>query len=160
MISVTTAGLTPSAIAFWQAFEASAGGERSSRFYEAFHFADNEASANALAELVLCGTKRASAGLAWSFEAAARPLVEPGHLSVVTNWAGDPLCVIETTAVEVVSYQDVSAEFASTEGEGDGSLAYWREEHWACFDRECLRIGKVPSLAMPVVCERFKVVYR
>jgi uncharacterized protein YhfF len=157
---VATKELAPSVLAFWRAFEAFAGGEHFSRFYEAFHFADTEAAANGLAELVLRGTKRATAGLVWSFEAACQPLLEPGNMSVVTNWAGEPLCVIETTSVEIVPFQEVSAEFASIEGEGDGSLESWREGHWAYFGRECIRIGKEPSLVMPVACEQFKVVYR
>ena len=157
---MATKELAPAIRAFWIAFEASAGGDHFSRFYEAFHFADSEASANSLAELVLRGTKRATAGLVWSFEAASQPLLKPGNLSVVTNWAGEPLCVVETVAVEVVSFQEVSAEFASIEGEGDGSLEYWREAHWAYFGRECVRIGKELSVAMPVACEQFKVIYR
>ncbi|HEY6135555.1 MAG TPA: ASCH domain-containing protein [Rubrivivax sp.] len=51
-------------------------------------------------------------------------------------------------------------EFAATEGEGDGSLRYWRRAHEAYFARECERIGRVPESHMPVVCERFDVVYR
>ena len=27
------------------------------------------------------------------------------------------------------------------------------------FSRECERLGKDPSLRMPIICERFKVVY-
>lgn len=152
--------LPPSVLPFWRSFEEATGGERLSRFYEAFHFADTEQAANHLAELVLRGTKRATAGLVWSFEAAGQPLLQPGNLSVVTKWAGEPLCIIETTAVEVVPFHEVTAAFASIEGEGDGSLKYWREGHWAYFGRECARIGKEPSLVMPVACEQFKVVYR
>ena len=85
---------------------------------------------------------------------------KPGALSVVTNWQGKPLCVIETKAVAIVPYEEVSEEFAATEGEGDGSLRYWREAHWAYFGRECTRIGRVPSMRMPIVCERFEVIYR
>ena len=79
---------------------------------------------------------------------------------VVTNFAKTPLCVIQTQTVEVVAYDDVSEEFAATEGEGDGSLKYWRQAHWAFFGRECQRIGRTPELKMPVVCERFKVIFR
>ena len=66
------------------------------------------------------------------------------------------MSVIETKGVEVVLYGEVSAEFAAIEGEGDGSLAYWRRAHWAYFRRECAR---TPSLDVPVVCERFELVY-
>lgn len=144
---------------FWDGFEAAVGFEASSRFYEAFHFDDNERSANELAHLVLAGTKRATAGLLWSFDAANLLLPKTGDLSVVTNWQDQPLCVIETVAVDVVPFDDVTETFAATEGEGDKTLRYWREAHWAFFGRECQRIGKAPSIRMPVVCERFNCIY-
>ena len=87
-------------------------------------------------------------------------LFNQGDLSVVTRWSGAPVCVIETRQIEVLPFEQVSAEFAAFEGEGDGSLAYWRRVHWAYFGRECIRLGREPSLAMPVVCERFGVLYR
>lgn len=146
--------------AFWDAFCAAEGKDVSARFFEAFHFDDNESSANELAELVLTGVKRATASLLWSFESAGRSPPSPGALSVVTCWSGTPVCVIETTSVEVVPFDEVSADFAATEGEGDGSLAYWQRVHRDYFGRECERLGREPSLNMPVVCERFRVVYR
>lgn len=44
-------------------------------------------------------------------------------------------------------------------GEGDGTLRYWRDVHWQYFSRECQRIGREPSMRMPVVCEQFRVVF-
>ena len=152
--------IPPSIAEFWQGFCAAVGEDRSARFYEAFHFDDNERSANALAELVLAGVKRATACLLWSYESAGILPPMPGALSVVTNWGGKPLCVIETGAVEVVPFEQVTAEFAATEGEGDGSLEYWRRAHWAYFGRACGRIGREPSQVMPVVCERFGAIYK
>ncbi len=146
--------------AFWMEFEAVAGVAARARFHEAFHFDDNEASANALAALVLAGRKRATAGLGWAPAAGGKRPPQPGDLSVVTDWHGDPLCIIETRSVETLPYREVDAEFAATEGEGDGSLRHWREVHWAYFERECARIGRQPAPDMPVVCERFEVVYR
>ena len=92
-------------------------------------------------------------------EAAGKPLPEIGALSVVTDWRGAPLRVIETTHVEIVPFDRVDEGFAATEGEGDGSLRYWRDAHWRFFSRECARIGRRPDPQMPVVCERFEVVY-
>jgi uncharacterized protein YhfF len=145
---------------FWQAFVQSRAEDPTPRFFEAFHFDDNESSADELADLVMSGAKCATAGLVWVFERDAKPLPKASDLSVVTNWAGMPLCVIETRRVDIVPYEDVSEEFAATEGEGDGSLRYWRKAHWAYFGRECKRIGRTPELRMPVTCERFAVVYR
>jgi uncharacterized protein YhfF len=61
------------------------------------------------------------------------------------------------TEVEVVPFNQVSARFAAREGEGDSSLEYWRQAHWAFFSRECQRIGRVPNEQMPVVCCSFEV---
>ena len=144
---------------FWQSFVQSCAEDPTPRFFEAFHFDDNEQSANELAQLVLAGKKRATAGLVWSFEAASIPLPKVGDLSVVTNWAKTPLCIIETQRVDVVAFDEVSEEFAATEGEGDGSLQYWQKAHRAYFGRECHRIGRTPDPKMPIVCERFEVVF-
>ena len=161
MAHVTTPMNIPSHIAtFWQAFAATRPHDPTRHFFEAFHFDDNEPSANALARLVLAGTKRATAGLVWSFENASMPLPQVGSLSVVTDWAKRPLCVIETQRVDIVPFDEVSDDFAATEGEGDGTLAYWQRAHWAYFGRECQRIGRERSPKMPVACERFAVIYR
>lgn len=150
----------PVAIAeFWKRFDADAGGVDPARFYEAFHFGDNEELANSLADLVFEGTKHATAGSLWSFEHEGKPLPQPGDLSVVTNWAGSPLCVIETVRVDVVPFNEVTAEFAAVEGEGDRSLEFWRQEHASSFSRECARIGLVFDESMLVACERFRVVF-
>lgn len=145
---------------FWQAYVSSAPGVDDSRFYEAFHFADSEALADSLSELVLSGTKRATASAFWTFEALGKRAPVPGDLSIVTNWAGVPQCVIETVAVDLVPFNEVTAEFAATEGEGDGSFRYWREAHEQFFLRECAEHGRLFTEDMLLACERFDVVFR
>jgi uncharacterized protein YhfF len=144
----------------WAAFVKTQAEDPTPRFLEAFHFDDNQQSANALARLVLKGQKTATAGLLWSFQHDERQIPRPGHLSIVTDFSGKALCIIETRRVDVVPFDEVPAEFAALEGEGDGSLVYWRRAHEAYFGRECKRIGRIPEPSMPVVCERFELVYR
>jgi uncharacterized protein YhfF len=146
--------------AFWTAFVTCTGDVDEARFYEAFFFGDSEELANELGELVQRGVKCATTGSVWSFEAEGKRLPAPGDLSIVTTWSGEPLCIIETTAVDIVPFCDVSAGFAATEGEGDGSLSYWQEAHRQYFTRECARAGRQFGDSMLVACERFKVVYR
>ena len=151
----------PSSVSlFWGAFCAQVAEDCSDRFFEAFHFDDNQTAANELADLVHAGVKQATASLVWSYESAGISPPKPGALSVVTYWDGSPVCVIETLKVEVLPFEQVGAEFAAAEGEGDGTLEYWRRVHWAYFGRQCARIGRETSLTMPVACERFKVIYR
>jgi uncharacterized protein YhfF len=145
---------------FWEAYAETVGGADETRLYEAFYFGDGEELANSLAALVLSGTKRATAGSLWSFEARGKRPPLPGDLSIVTDWNGTPLCIIETESVEVVAFDQVTTEFAATEGEGDGSLTYWRKAHREYFTRECAGAGREFSEEMLVVCERFHMVYR
>lgn len=144
----------------WMDFAKLVGGVDEERFYEAFYFGDSEQLANELGCLVLRGTKRATAGSVWSFEDEGKRLPQHGDLSIVTSWSGQPLCIIETQAMDVLPFREVTAEFAATEGEGDGSLTYWREAHRQYFRRECTSAGRTFSECMLVACERFQVVYQ
>ncbi len=127
--------------------------------YESWCFSDNEADANALAALVLTGQKRATTGDLWSYEVEQERLPEVGDLNVITDWAGNAVCVIRTTGVEILPFDAVTEEFAATEGEGDGSLEYRRRVHQEVFSRRLPDIGKVFEPDMPVACECFEVVY-
>ncbi len=127
--------------------------------HSTWHFCDDKTSADALAELVLSGHKRATAGALWAYELEREPMPRAGDFSVITDWEDRARCVIRTTAVEIVPFEAVTPEFAAAEGEGDGSLEYWRKAHWAYFTRELLAIGRQPQPDMPVVCESFEVVF-
>ena len=144
---------------FWAGFLAKSGRRQDSALYDVFYFDDNEASANELAELVLRGTKVATASLLWEYEGEGKRAPQPGDLSVLTNWQGSPLCVIETTSVGACAFDDVGEDYAAAEGEGDLSLDYWREGHWSYFEPLCEELGREISPKMPVVCERFRVVF-
>jgi uncharacterized protein YhfF len=153
--------MIPSSVqVIWNAYSAAIGRDRSADFYEPFHFHDNEQGAFDLAQLVLQGIKRGTASLAWAFEHDKKRPPWPGSLSVMTDWHGTPLGIIETMKIEAVPFEEVTAEFAAIEGEGDGSLRYWSEGHWTYFSRECRRIGKQADRRMLVYCEQFEVAYR
>ena len=157
-LTLTGQSLSESVQRLWDGFVAQMGQDPSAQLYEVFHFDDHESKANELGQLVLAGVKRATASLLWSYEFENKPLPKAGYLSVVTNWHGEPLCLIETTRVDIVPFNEVTEEFAAAEGEGDGSLRYWLDAHTRYFARECARIGRESAPEMPVLCERFKVV--
>jgi uncharacterized protein YhfF len=122
-------------------------------------FGDSPKLSQDLLALIREGRKRGGASLAWSHEADAEAIPAVGDIEIVVDHLNVPSLVTRTTSVEVVPFNEVSAEFAAREGEGDGSLAYWRREHWAYFSRECQRIGRVPSEAMLVACASFEVLH-
>jgi uncharacterized protein YhfF len=151
--------MTPEAEMYWAHFKATNPSIDDSRLYEAFCFGDSEALAEELGALVVAGSKRATAGSAWSLEAEGKSPPKPGDYSIVTTWAGQPLCIVQTISIEIIPFISVSADFAATEGEGDGSLEFWRSAHTAYFERECIRLGRTFTDDMPVVCERFQIAF-
>ncbi|MCZ2722218.1 ASCH domain-containing protein [Marinomonas sp. 15G1-11] len=130
------------------------------RSFSADYFCADEYNANLCAKLILCGEKRASCSMEYWYSHEGEEMPQVGHLQVVTDWDGNPVCIIEITSVSACKYRDVGAEFAAEEGEGDKSLAWWREAHWRFFSLECDELGINPSEDMLLVLERFKVVYK
>ena len=128
--------------------------------YLAEAWGDSPQLADELGALIAAGTKTATCSALWEYEAEGSPLPEPGSKTIVLDGDSDPLCIVETIEVEVRPYNEVDARFAYEEGEGDCSLEYWREAHWRFFSRTLPSIGKEPTADMPLVCERFHVVYR
>jgi uncharacterized protein YhfF len=120
-------------------------------------FGDSDELSQELLSLIRMGRKRGGAALLWAYEAESEPLPAVGEIEIVVNHLNTPCFVTRTTEVEVVPFNQVSARFAACEGEGDGSLEYWREAHWACFSRDCERMGRIPNETMPVICCSFEV---
>ena len=147
--------------AFWQAYLDSLPRPVAppSPAYEVWSFGHTAEQADELGDLARKGIKTATTGLLWEYEAEDENLPQPDDLSLITNAAGDPLCIIETSAVEVKPFNEVDELFAYAEGEGDRSLAYWRQVHWSVFSMVCLALGREASETMPVVCEHFRVVF-
>lgn len=124
----------------------------------AWSFGSDPAQADLLLRLVVEGTKTATASARWDYEHEGEELPAVGNLSILLDGAGHPRALIETTQVDVVPFDEVDSEHARLEGEGDLSLGCWREVHERFF-AETARHDRGFSRDMPIVCERFRVVY-
>jgi uncharacterized protein YhfF len=125
----------------------------------AWAFGATPEQADELLALVLSGIKTATAGALWDYEAEGEELPTPGALGIVTDGRGVPHALVVMTRVEIVPFDEVSAEHAYLEGEGDRSLATWREVHERFFMEHAVH-SRGFSRDMPVVLQRFAVLYR
>ena len=82
-----------------------------------------------LVAAILAGAKTTTTGLAADHEHGGEPLPHPGLRQAVVDSAGNPVAVIETTAVRVIRLGDVDLAHALGEGEGYSSVAEWRAGH-------------------------------
>ena len=126
---------------------------------DAFGFGGEAALADELGALVLAGKKRATTSLPVEFTSMNEPLPKPGDLSIILDGRGGPVAIIERISVELVPFQAVSEEYAACEGEGDGSLRYWRDAHTWYFNKVCSRLGGCLAEDTPVLCQRFRLVW-
>lgn len=124
--------------------------------YEPWAYGD---APDLLAELTRTGVKTATSSAGPLYALEGEPLPEVGEYSVILDSRDEAVCVIRTAKMYTTSFDQVSAEHARREGEGDRTLDYWRRVHEEFFRAELAEAGLEFSHEMPVVCEEFEVVY-
>jgi uncharacterized protein YhfF len=120
-----------------------------------------------LVELVLAGTKQATAGLLVEYELDGDTIPYPGLREAVIGADGRFVGVIETTDCQVLRMADVDDDFARAEGEGFADAVEWRAAHERFFR------GYLPELRQRlddpgwdldddtlIVCQRFRLAER
>lgn len=127
--------------------------------FQVWHFGNTPEMALELAELVISGKKTATASLAAVNEIKPEKAPFADGYSVVTDFDGKPLCVIQTAEIRQLVFDEVDAHFAADEGEGDLTLEYWRGVHRDYFEREAAEFGLSFDERSVVCCERFTLLY-
>jgi uncharacterized protein YhfF len=145
---------------FWKEFCAANPQVDADTPFQVWYFGLGHEDALELCNLVLQGKKTATASLVWECEDNPETAPVMDGYSVVTDFEGNPKCVVRTTEIRILPFNEVDPEFAFDEGEGDQSLDYWRAVHWDYFSRRCADLSKEPTPEMLVVCERFELLYQ
>lgn len=145
--------------AFWERFLSANNLPSETKYYEAFHFCNDEKNANELLALVLEGKKTATASALPSYEIEGEPQPKIGDLSIVTDFSGNPFCVIETVSVLKMPFRDMTYDICKREGE-DENLEGWQNNHIKFFSEEAQSLGFEFSWDMEIVFEDFKVIYK
>ena len=115
--------------------------------------------ADLLADLVLKGEKTATASAYDIYAVDNDPLPQEGTFDIILDSQNQAICIVEIIKVSVQPFNQVSAQHAFKEGEGDKSLAYWRQVHEDFF-KDCLgEAGLTFTPDSKVVLEEFRKVY-
>ena len=111
---------------YWQKFLSSlpADSPYRARMYLAEGWGDSPAMADELGALIVQGTKTATCSAVWEWETEGNPIPQPGMITIALDGRGEPLCIVETIEITIRNYNEVDADFARDEGEGDLSLRY------------------------------------
>jgi len=127
--------------------------------HQVWYLGNSREMALELAALVIAGTKTATASLVKTNEIEPDKAPLENGYSVVTDFDGDPMCIIQTTGIRHMPFNEVDAQFAFDEGEGDRTLRYWRDVHTSYFAREAAELGFDFDENSIVCCERFRLLF-
>lgn len=146
---------------FWQSYLStlSEEGQKNAPPYVVDQFADTPAAATKVGKLVRDGVKTTTSSLVWGLEQIGEPLPTVGKIELIVDGDGEPLCIIELTEVEIKPFNAVDEQFAFEYGEGERTLAFWLRDNWEFLAHWCTEIGRTPSETMPLVFQRFRVLY-
>jgi len=114
--------------------------------------------ADLLAQLIIDGKKTATCSGHPFYQLEKEPIPQVGTYMVVLSSQDEPLCIIKTTAVDLIPFNEVPEEFAIAEGEGDLTYQFWYDGHKAFFQEACKEYGIPYADDMLLVCERFELV--
>ena len=115
--------------------------------------------ADLLADLVLREEKTATASAYDLYALEDEPLPQEGTFDIILDSQDQAVCIVEITKVSVQPFYQVSADHAYKEGEGDKSLAYWRQVHEEFFTEWLEEAGLTFTPDSKVVLEEFRKVY-
>lgn len=133
--------------------------DKNTTYMDVYHFELTEYWANELLRLVLIGQKKATASSYEAFIIENEPLPKVGDLNIITDFAGNPRCVVETKQITIRPFKEFTFDIVKREGEDD-NLESWRTGHTKFFTNEGKELGYTFSEDMKVVFEDFEVVYQ
>ena len=113
-----------------------------------------------LAQLIKDGTKTATSSALDLYAITGEVMPKTGAYSIILNGHDQPVCIIKEIEVKSCPLMEVSAEHAYNEGEGPRTLEHWRQVHINFFKKEYTDLGKEFHDNIPVLCEKFEVVYK
>lgn len=123
-------------------------------------FGDHPELTDELLDLVLAGTKRATASLVAEFAAEEQPLPRIGSHWIACDSTGRPRVILRSTELRLATFDDVDERFAHDEGEGDRTLESWRDGHRRYWQRTTPALGFEWTEQLEILLERFEVAWR
>jgi uncharacterized protein YhfF/predicted enzyme related to lactoylglutathione lyase len=119
-------------------------------------FCDEEMLTNQLAHLVKNDIKTATCGALIDYQITGDSLPKENELKIIIDWGKKPICITKTKSVIIKKFNEVDEEFAIKEGEGDRSLAYWKQGHQKYFSNYLKIFGIEFTEEIELVCEEFE----
>lgn len=142
---------------FWQAFLEQTDAPENSYCSRYTYFGSSEEESVEILEQLLRGEKTAVSHCVPYYIVTRSPMPKVGDYTMVTDFYGNPCCILETEQVAIEPVSEVTEELARRECQGD--LAAWQQRKAEEFQTLSKRAGFHYSEGLPVLMELVKVVF-
>jgi uncharacterized protein YhfF len=122
-------------------------------------FGGSAALGDTLIALIASGEKTGTFAMEAEFEDAPQRRPVAGGLVVVTRFNGPPVLLYELTEVTRVAFRDIGPQHVAVEGPNARDVEVWRRIHWPYWGAMLQARGREPSLDMPVIFQRFNLLF-
>ncbi|MGF9977031.1 ASCH domain-containing protein [Viridibacillus arvi] len=107
--------------------------------------------------LVVKGLKTGTCAAHCVYDIEGEEIQKVGQYDIVLDGDNNPLAIIKYTNIDLLKMNEVTSDFARSEGEGDLSYDYWYSEHVKFFTWELSQYGLTFTPDILLVCQTFKV---
>ncbi|AVN60338.1 RNA-binding protein [Mesoplasma entomophilum] len=144
---------------YWEKFKLDTNADQDLNYKEDFCFGYDERTYKELLKLVLEGKKKATSSALFQYEKDNEEEPRVGDYAIVTDSLRNPKCIIKTTNVRYIKFNEMNYDICKLEGE-DENLESWKEEHRTFFTSVFKRYNLNFTEDMDILFEEFEVVYR
>jgi uncharacterized protein YhfF len=127
--------------------------------YKVRTFGNSAAISDVIVPLILSREKTGTFALESEFEHSPNEAPKVGDVYVVTHFGGDPALLYRVTEVERVPFSQISHAHVQVEGPNARTVPVWRKIHWDYWGATLRAQGREPSEQMPVLFQRFEVIF-
>ena len=143
---------------FWQAFLEQTGTETTDSVSRYTYFGESEEETVTALEQLLSGEKTAIAHCIPDYLSTRKPMPKIGDYTMVTDFYGNPCCILRAVDVDITPMPEVSAELMRAECPGV-SREEWLSKKQAEYQRLSKGSGFHFHEEIPVLMERVRVVF-
>ena len=119
-------------------------------------FGENRDIADALANAAACGKKTVMTYPENGYRTAMKGMPQIGDLNIAVNWAGEPVCVLETVKVSRIRFCEADEGLCAAE---NGDPESWKQEKEAECKRELEELGAEFDENISLIVEEFRCVF-
>ncbi len=144
---------------FWNEFLKTTNLNQEARYAGDFGFEAKGFAGTERIALILAGRKRAVFSSYATYAIDNEPLPVSDEYYIVKDAGENPVCIIKTTSVQILPFNEVTWEMASLEGE-DSNLEEWREKTRENIEEEGEIVGFDFSEDIKLVFMSFETVFK